>query len=164
MVWFAVDDTFHTHPKRIAAGNSAVGLWTACGSHCGQHLTDGHVPGGVAKLYGRAADIKALVRVRLWHGPGHDCERCPQPEPEAYVMHDYLEYNPSRNHVLGRKRIAAGVRQLVFERDEHACVTCGTSDDLTLDHIYPWSLGGADDEANLQTLCRPCNIAKGARV
>lgn len=104
MPWFAVDDTFHSHRKRLAAGNTAVGVWTACGSYCGQHLTDGHVPGEVVKLYGRPADASVLVRVRLWHAPGHDCERCPQPEPGTYVFHDYLDYNPSREEVETERR------------------------------------------------------------
>jgi hypothetical protein len=104
MAWFAVDDTFHSHRKRLAAGNAAVGVWTACGSYCGQHLTDGHVPGEVAKLYGRSADIAALVRVQLWHAAGHDCTRCPQPIGNAYLMHDYLEYNPSREEVEVERR------------------------------------------------------------
>ena len=32
------------------------------------------------------------------------------------------------------------------------------------DAIHPYSLGGEDTFDNLQTLCRPCNSRKGARV
>lgn len=63
-----------------------------------------------------------------------------------------------------RSPISAEVRQRVFERDEFCCVRCGSTEGLSLDHIYPWSLGGTDDPDNLQTLCRPCNSRKGARV
>lgn len=36
---------------------------------------------------------------------------------------------------------------------------------LTVDHKYPWSLGGSStDMDNLQTACRPCNQSKGAKV
>lgn len=31
-------------------------------------------------------------------------------------------------------------------------------------HVYPWSLGGPDTEANLRVLRRPCNSRKGASV
>jgi|JI9StandDraft_1071089.scaffolds.fasta_scaffold550265_2 hypothetical protein len=68
---------------------------------------------------------------------------------------------------LGAKRrppIPRAVRIEVFERDGWACISCDTTDDLTLDHIYPWSLGGSDDQENLQTLCRSCNSRKGASV
>jgi hypothetical protein len=63
-----------------------------------------------------------------------------------------------------RKHIPVEVRRFVYERDEHRCVTCGSTERLSLDHIIPWSLGGADDPVNLQTMCRPCNSRKGARV
>jgi 5-methylcytosine-specific restriction endonuclease McrA len=32
-----------------------------------------------------------------------------------------------------------------------------------LDHIQPLALGGANDRTNLQWLCAPCNLSKGAR-
>lgn len=55
-------------------------------------------------------------------------------------------------------------RQFVYDRDGRKCLHCGTSEALSLDHIHPYSLGGSDEAANLQTLCRPCNSRKGAKV
>ena len=63
-----------------------------------------------------------------------------------------------------RAKISAAVRRAVHERDGWECLHCGSGDDLTLDHIVPWSAGGSDEIDNLQTLCRPCNSRKGARV
>lgn len=63
-----------------------------------------------------------------------------------------------------RKAISSATRQLIYRRDGHRCVTCGSLERLTLDHIYPWSLGGSDEPSNLQTMCQPCNSRKGARV
>lgn len=63
-----------------------------------------------------------------------------------------------------RNPIPVAVRFFVFERDGFRCVQCDTAEDLTIDHIYPKSLGGADTEDNLQTLCKSCNSRKGARV
>lgn len=34
----------------------------------------------------------------------------------------------------------------------------------TIDHIIPQSLGGTDDKANLQLLCKYCNEAKGNKL
>lgn len=63
-----------------------------------------------------------------------------------------------------RKAIPSALRRAVYERDGYACLHCGATDRLSLDHIHPWSRGGEDTLENLQTLCRPCNSRKGARV
>lgn len=63
-----------------------------------------------------------------------------------------------------RKKIPDALRLKVYERDGYACLHCGTTERLSLDHIHPFSLGGPDTFENLQTLCRPCNSRKGARV
>lgn len=56
------------------------------------------------------------------------------------------------------------VRRAVMERDGYRCRSCGTDHDLSIDHINPRSAGGGHQLENLQTLCRACNSAKGARV
>jgi 5-methylcytosine-specific restriction endonuclease McrA len=63
-----------------------------------------------------------------------------------------------------RTPLSHGVRTFVLERDDHRCVNCGSEDDLTIDHIYPWVLGGGNHSVNLRTLCRPCNSRKGDRL
>lgn len=63
-----------------------------------------------------------------------------------------------------RSPIPTRVRRDVYFRDWHRCVTCGSGEELTLDHIIPWSKNGSDDLGNLQTMCRSCNSRKGARV
>jgi hypothetical protein len=65
---------------------------------------------------------------------------------------------------VSRAAIPDEVRTFVFNRDGHACVRCGVTDDLTLDHVHPWSLGGPDTADNLRVLCRPCNSRKGDRT
>lgn len=63
-----------------------------------------------------------------------------------------------------RRKIPDALRLAIYERDGFACLHCGTTEGLSLDHIHPYSLGGDDTFDNLQTLCRPCNSRKGARV
>ena len=75
--------------------------------------------------------------------------------PSARLINAYRSQRPA---------IPAVLRQRVYERDGNQCLSCGAADDLSLDHIYPYSLGGPDTFANLQTLCRPCNSRKGVRV
>jgi 5-methylcytosine-specific restriction endonuclease McrA len=52
------------------------------------------------------------------------------------------------------------IRQRILERDQFTCQSCGLEGN-TVDHITPRSLGGGDDEFNLQCLCYRCNSAKG---
>jgi 5-methylcytosine-specific restriction endonuclease McrA len=43
------------------------------------------------------------------------------------------------------------------------CVQCGSTEDLTWDHIVPLVKGGTNELSNLQVLCRACNGSKGAK-
>lgn len=46
----------------------------------------------------------------------------------------------------------------------HRCLCCGaTGVKLTKDHIRPVSRAGMNTISNLQSLCGPCNVRKGAR-
>lgn len=66
---------------------------------------------------------------------------------------------------LGRS-VPPSLRYLVLARDQR-CLLCGaTKDDtrLHVDHIVPWSKGGATELDNLQTLCARCNLGKGNRA
>lgn len=78
-------------------------------------------------------------------------------------VHGDLFDGPYRGQTL-RPPIPIELRRAVYERDGFHCVQCGADRPLSLDHIYPWSLGGEDTFDNLQTLCLPCNSRKGARA
>ena len=118
--------------------------------------TDG--PGGlypaaeVDREFGHeATEVTAqLLEFGLWHDAGLGFLVTP---------YDGCRVIPER-----RLPIPPEVRLAVYQRDGHRCAECGSADDLSLDHIVPWSLGGSDGPDNLQTLCRPCNSSKGARV
>ncbi|MEU4348278.1 hypothetical protein [Streptomyces sp. NPDC023838] len=113
-----MDDTAHSHPKILRAGNAAVGLWMRCGAYSAMHLTDGVIPGPIASMYGTAPQVKKLVQVGLWHAAGHGCARCPQPGGDDFVMHDFAIYQPSRDEVSeGREKAAAKKRR---QREEAA--------------------------------------------
>lgn len=109
MPWFKIDDKAHSHPKFMRAGNAALGLWLRCGSYSAQHLTEGVVPGVVAQLYGTAPQAAKLVKVGMWHEYGHDCDRCQQPQPGDYVIHDFFEggRNTTRAQYEANKKGAA---------------------------------------------------------
>jgi len=52
----------------------------------------------------------------------------------------------------------------VLVRDGYECVYCGSTKDLTVDHIIPASRGGKTNFDNCTTACRPCNNTKGSRT
>lgn len=52
----------------------------------------------------------------------------------------------------------------VFRRDGFTCIYCSSAENLTLDHIVPFSLGGSDGIENLACCCRTCNSSKGAKL
>jgi 5-methylcytosine-specific restriction endonuclease McrA len=60
-----------------------------------------------------------------------------------------------------REKVTWKVRRRIWQRDGWACVACGATEPLTVDHIRPLIRGGTNDDANLQTLCGPCNATKG---
>src|SRR5690606_36460759 len=53
-------------------------------------------------------------------------------------------------------------RAWVYERDSHACLKCGSDESLTVDHLLPRALGGADHRSHDQTLCASYNAVKWA--
>lgn len=53
-------------------------------------------------------------------------------------------------------------RAACLERDGATCQACGSTEQPEADHKQPLQLGGDPfDLANLQTLCKPCNVRKG---
>jgi len=64
-------------------------------------------------------------------------------------------------------------RKKVYEKSEGKCVECGTTENLTVDHIFPldelrkmtWvNKEQRNDIKNLQAMCKECNIKKGNKV
>ena len=69
----------------------------------------------------------------------------------------------SKRHATIHKGRWERTRRRVFERDGWRCVECGRAGRLECDHRVPLDQDpGRDpyDLDNLQTLCRPCHIAK----
>jgi 5-methylcytosine-specific restriction protein A len=52
--------------------------------------------------------------------------------------------------------------RLMFLREHPLCALCGAPA-TEVDHIIPIRLGGSNDAANLQALCKSCHSAKTAR-
>lgn len=94
---------------------------------------------------------------------GYDLWFTHHPKEKLWELKRFKEFT-RRTQAPVRPPIPQETRIAVYERDGNKCSTCGTTENLSLDHIHPWSLGGPDTIDNLQTLCRGCNSKKGARV
>lgn len=100
MTWFKVDDSFHSHPKVLAADAAALGLWVVAGAWCSANLTDGFVPDyAIPRLLPDAAQLAdKLVTCRLW-----------KRTKGGYQFHDWGDYNPNSSDVQ-KERDAARER------------------------------------------------------
>lgn len=109
-----VHDGLPDHPKIIEAGGEAGWLYVCGLAYSSRQLTDGVLPKRLVRRLtdgsNPEASASALVRVGLWHDGEHDCPRCAQPTPDAYVIHDYTTHQRSASEVedLRAKRSAAG--------------------------------------------------------
>lgn len=106
MPWFNVEDNLYLHPKAVAAGNSALGLWVRSGSWCMQALTDGEIPHEIAKMLGTTADAKRLVKAGLW-----------VPKDEGYVFHEWAGRQRSRVRVEADREAARQRQERFRNRD-----------------------------------------------
>ena len=52
-------------------------------------------------------------------------------------------------------------RNMIYKRDGYSCQYCGSTRDLTIDHVIPRSKGGGDTWENLVACCDKCNVSKG---
>lgn len=163
MPWFQVSADFHSHPRVIGTDPAAIGLWVTAGSWLAGHDSGEFVPRAVAEFLGTPETAAELVRVGLWRRAkgGYRMFRYVSPMRGFPVDHRPL-WGVQRDDY--RRKIPDRLRAFVFERDGYRCSECASTEDLTLDHIHPWSLGGQDTADNLRILCRPCNSSKGARI
>jgi hypothetical protein len=103
MSWFKLCDRIPFHRKVIDAGNEAFGAWCRMGAQASADLSDGVVSDAMASLIvgpGREDVLARLVRVRL-------LERV----EGGYLVHDYLEYNPSAAEVHEHRAEVAEARR-----------------------------------------------------
>ncbi|MBP8536106.1 hypothetical protein [Streptomyces sp. MK37H] len=119
MAWSRIDDSLHSHPKIMQVGNAATGLYVRLISYAGQHLTDGFVPASVARSYGTPRLLAALCDANLLAKvdpkSNQTSETRPPLQGPGYVIHDYLDYNPSREQVLA-ERAKNAARQEAFRQ------------------------------------------------
>ena len=135
-------------------GAQALGFWVMLGTYH-VHYPGYDIPHGTRKIFGgKPRDVRLLLE--------HEFLREHDGNWRLGFEGDLWSVIYSRDGY--RQPIPGSIRAAVLERDEYTCVLCSGTDDLTLDHIIPWSHGGEDTAKNLRVLCRSCNSKRGNRV
>lgn len=81
------------------------------------------------------------------------------PEPPSCRAGELPAVHVYAHEYVG-ENIAPALRQRILARDGETCCRCNSEKDLTIDHIFPRSIGGTHAPANLRVMCRPCNSAR----
>ena len=115
MAWVKLDEQFTDHPKIMQAGPLASWLYVCGLTYCNRLLTNGHIPAGqlrkLADLDGADLLAATLVRVGLW-----------DTVDGGYQVHDYLDYQPSKDQVMAQRE-ATAIRQGRFRENKRNGVT-----------------------------------------
>lgn len=115
MAWAKFDDSFYDHPKVMEVLDTepmAMVLHVRAITYCARHRTDGKLrPNVVEHLVplqsDREAQVKALIDTGLWYDhEGH------------FYVHDYLDYNPSREETDERRKQDRDRQRARRKRDE----------------------------------------------
>jgi hypothetical protein len=112
--YIKMSDSLPEHRKIAAAGGDAAWLHICALAYCSRNRTDGLVPQGfVPRLSDRRQPMRLaakLIEVDLWHGPGHECKKCPDCPAGEYLIHDYLEHQRSAARIaeVSERRASAG--------------------------------------------------------
>lgn len=83
---------------------------------------------------------------------------------EKLVRQELIDSGELFGEQTKRPRIPREVVDAVYSRDGGRCVYCGSTENLQLDHIIPFSKGGATTLENLQLLCQKCNLEKSNKI
>lgn len=96
MPWVRIDDALPDHPKVAAVADDAAMWLHVCGlCYANRYLTNGFIPKGQVNRLARSRGAHKLVKAGLWD------------EVEGgYMIHGYLEYQPSRDKVLSDREVA----------------------------------------------------------
>lgn len=112
----------------------------------------------IAKNKQRKLDFeKAEIAKRL-------LEKQRKRELEKVVRQELIDNGELFGDEPKRPPIPREVVDAVYKRDGGKCVYCGSVENLQLDHIIPFSKGGATTLENLQLLCQKCNLEKSNHI
>ena len=95
------------------------------------------------------------------------------PEQHKAAQRRYRERHPGRRALIRMNRdhthkqyldLRIPARLLRIQNYQCASCFCNIRKTFHIDHVIPLSRGGRHSEGNLQLLCKPCNLSKGAKL
>lgn len=98
MTWANFDDNFADHPKVSGLTDGAFRLHTSGILYCARYLTNGVVP------------VSQVPRLTPTYKSAYVTELCGGGDPlwhlesDGYHIHDYLQWNRSREQILSERR------------------------------------------------------------
>lgn len=131
MAWVRIDDHFTEHPKLVQAGPLGVAMQIAALCYANRHLTDGELPANIVARFMPTVcydpetgeeitwrDVAdRLVEIGIWHKTDG-----------GYLIHDYLEYQPSKADVEAER--AAARERMARIRSKRKANQSRSSDDV----------------------------------
>lgn len=170
MPWLKLDDSFFDHEKILDRSKDAKLLHLAALTYCAARSPHGVLSPAAVRVCAAKVDIDnrdqtvtELLRARLWETVPPDSPLQPVP-PGSYQICDFASLLWQDTEADRLRAAARLISEIIYTRDDYKCVYCGSTEDLTLDHIIPLSRGGNNDASNLATACRSCNSSKGAKT
>jgi len=79
---------------------------------------------------------------------------------------DYIKYHPIdiwiayNEHNYTPRKPSKKLTSLILAKYDYKCTICDSTDNLQIDHIFPYSKGGKTVMNNLTVLCSKCNRNK----
>lgn len=148
-----INPAIATSYEAVLIGTEGIGILTLAASWSNQYKTKGVIPKIIVERLLQApkelADL--IVTSGLWEEDENNY---------FFANSNYIIFEGHEH----RLKISASIRQRVLDRDGNKCKYCESDSDLQIDHIIPWSKGGAHGINNFQTLCGTCNRKKGAKL
>lgn len=173
MTWVRRDDHHAINPKIVVLSDRAYRLDDEATQWCSRNLTDGRIPAAhlpTISVRGKKSIADELVAGRRWHRAGDPpcpSKHCTPAGPDGYVIHDYLEYNPTAEKVL-KERVAKAERQRRWLEARNAAKS-GSKDrpkDAPRDASQDGSRDGPGDasgDASVAPTPSPSPLPKGKR-
>jgi hypothetical protein len=145
--WVRFDDQYPIHRKVAGLSDRAFRLHAEAIFWCARNLTDGHIlPADLPQIGRRFAAGKRSMKTQVaellcggnWHLADEDCPsgKCPAPmDGDGWVIHDYLDYQPSAERVRQERDAKSARQQRWVEKQKrrHPDASRDASQDMSAD-------------------------------